>query len=102
MDVRVVALFVTVALAWSGGLIGIIKWLLDRYQAHIDRRFASLEKANEAEAKEWQRVERELMGLKADLPVQYLRKEDAIRQEVVINAKLDALAAKIDLLREGA
>jgi hypothetical protein len=44
--------------------------------------------------------EREILKLKADLPLNYVRKEDAIRQETVINAKLDTLAAKIDgLLR---
>jgi hypothetical protein len=46
-------------------------------------------------------VERELLQLKADLPIQYMRREDAIRQEVVIHAKLDALAVKIDALRSG-
>lgn len=99
MDIQFIAVLVTILLAWSGLLIGIIKWLLDRNQAHVDRRFSALEKANEAEAREWQRVERELLDLKANLPMEYVRREDAIRQEVVINAKLDALAEKIDYLR---
>lgn len=97
MDIELIAVLVTVLLAWSGLLVGIIKGLLDRNQAHIDRRFSTLEKANEDETREWQRVERELLGLKAALPMEYVRREDAIRQEVVINAKLDALAEKIDV-----
>jgi hypothetical protein len=38
----------------------------------------------------------------ANLPKEYVRKEDAIRQEVVINAKLDALYAKMDEKQKGA
>lgn len=97
MDLQLVGIVITVILAWSGLLIGIIKWLLDRYQSHIDRRFTALETANAAEVREWQRIERELLELKADLPTEYVRREDNIRQEVVINAKLDALAEKIDI-----
>lgn len=111
MDLRVVAILVTLGLAWSGFLIGIIKWLLGRNQAHIDKRFESLErgrdaeqkrweKAREIEQKEWQRIERELLDFKAELPLQYVRREDNIRQEVVINSKLDALAEKLDTFRD--
>lgn len=97
MDLQLAGVVITVIFAWSGLLIGIIKWLLDRYQTHIDKRFSGLEKANEAEVREWQRIERDLMELRAELPLEYVRREDSIRQEVVINAKLDALAEKIDL-----
>lgn len=67
----------------------------------LDERFKALEKAIKAEGDGWRTVERELLELKAALPIQYLRREDAIRQEVVIHSKLDALAAKIDALRVG-
>lgn len=39
----------------------------------------------------YQSVERQLLELKADLPVSYVRKEDFIRHEVAINAKLDRI-----------
>lgn len=97
MEIELIAVLVTVLLAWSGLLIGIIKSLLDRNQAHVDNRFSALEKANEEEARDWLRIERELLELKAALPMEYVRREDAIRQEVVINAKLDALAEKIEI-----
>lgn len=93
-------IIITIMLAWSGLLVGAVKWLLDRYQAHLDKRFESLERASDGEHKEWQRVERELLDLKAELPVLYVRREDSIRQEVVINSKLDALAEKLDSLRD--
>lgn len=67
----------------------------------LDERFKALETAIKSEGDGWRTVERELLELKAALPIQYLRREDAIRQEVVIHSKLDALAAKIDALRVG-
>ncbi len=41
-------------------------------------------------------AEKDLLRLKADLPLQYVRREDWIRNQTIIEAKLDALAAKID------
>lgn len=84
---------------WSGLLLWAIKMLLDKQKDYLDVRFAGMEEANRKEAEQWQRVERELMDLRAKLPLEYVRREDAIRQEVVINAKLDALAMKLDDIR---
>lgn len=65
-------------------------------QLHWDTKFAGLEGLAREEAGQWQRVERELMALKAELPVQYVRREDYIRGQSVIEAKLDGLALKIE------
>ncbi|QDF95180.1 hypothetical protein CJ010_00740 [Azoarcus sp. DD4] len=65
-------------------------------QAHWDTRFAALEIASREESAQWQRVERELLTLKADLPVFYVRREDYVRNQTVIEAKLDAVALKIE------
>lgn len=70
-------------------------------EKNLDAKFRGLEESISKEGDGWRTVERELLQLKADLPIQYMRREDAIRQEVVIHAKLDALAAKIDALRTG-
>lgn len=67
----------------------------------LDERFKALELAIKNEGDGWRTVERELLELKAALPLEYVRREDGIRQEIVIHAKLDALAAKIDALRVG-
>lgn len=63
---------------------------------HWDARFAALEKAAHDEAGQWRRVERELMDLKAELPLHYVRREDYIRGQSVIEAKLDGLALRIE------
>jgi len=40
--------------------------------------------------------ERSILKLRAELPLEYVRREDWIRNQTVIEAKLDALAAKLD------
>lgn len=39
------------------------------------------------------------MNLKADLPMHYVRRDDYIRGQSVIEAKLDGLAHKVDNVR---
>ena len=41
-------------------------------------------------------LERDLMELRAELPERYLRREDYIRGQSIIEAKLDGLAMKIE------
>ena len=59
---------------------------------HLDQLRKSSEKL--------QGFEREILELKADLPLSYVRKEDFIRHEVVINTKLDRLRDLLEDLRE--
>lgn len=77
------------------------KQLDDHKQADMVQRTLSnerLDAINEtlrAEAGQWQRIERELLTLKADLPLNYVRREDYIRGQSVLESKLDALATKV-------
>lgn len=65
-------------------------------QGHWDERFATvLEQARE-DAKGWQRLERDFLEFRAELPMQYVRREDYIRNQTVIEAKLDAVALRIE------
>ncbi len=65
-------------------------------QKHWDNQFSALEQAAAEEAKGWQRLERDIMQLKADLPVNYVRRDDYIRNQSVIEAKIDGLAVRIE------
>lgn len=62
----------------------------------LNKRLDGIEAANRAETSQWQRVERELLTLKADLPVNYVRREDYIRGQSVLEAKLDGLGVKLE------
>ena len=108
---------VSVVLTIAGMMLGIIKWQSGKAEKHLDLRFAEQEKARESngrhwdsrfsalesaardEAGQWQRVERELLTLKAELPVNYVRREDYIRGQAVIEAKLDALYSKLETVQ---
>ena len=89
LDWRAVSALAGFIVAWSGIMLWGVQHLLGRLEAKLDR-----------ESGEWRRVERSLQEMRAELPLHYVRREDAIRQETVFHAKLDALAAKIDAWRE--
>ena len=62
----------------------------------LNLRLDVLDSAAKSDANQWQRVERELLNLKADLPLHYVRREDYIRGQSVIEAKLDGLGTKLE------
>lgn len=62
---------------------------------HWDQRFTTLEYA----AKEWARVEREFLEWKADLPMTYVMRDDYVRNQTVIEAKLDSVALRLENLK---
>jgi len=63
---------------------------------HWDNKFAALEQAASANEQEWRRVERDVLTLKADLPLHYVRREDYVRNQTVIEAKIDGLAIRLE------
>ena len=97
-----------------GALWAVVKVTATQAQAHLDERFEAQEKSrtenhaamdkrlnaiettNRQEAGNWQRMEREILQLKAELPLNYVRREDYVRGQSIVEAKLDGLATKID------
>ena len=95
------SILITLVLTWSGLLFWAVRWLLKQYQVYLDQRFAALEESFGEESGKLRNLERELLELKIQLPTAYVRREDQIRQDTVINAKLDALWKKIDKIQTG-
>lgn len=62
----------------------------------LNTRMENMERASRAEAKEWSRIEREMLKWQADVPSLYVRREDYIRGQSTIEAKLDSLAARLE------
>jgi ABC-type antimicrobial peptide transport system permease subunit len=105
---------ITLAITVLGAFAGIGKTLAAQTLHHLDDRFvaqeetrrlnhealktrlAAIEATAREEAGQWQRVEREILQIKADMPLNYVRREDYIRGQSVIEAKLDGLAAKTE------
>lgn len=98
----------------AGMLIAVIKWQSAKDAKGLDLRFAEQEKARESngrhwdsrftaleaaarqDAGQWQRVERELLSLKAELPLNYVRREDYAQSTAMIMAKLDGLTLRME------
>jgi hypothetical protein len=72
-------------------LIGLGKTLLAQVERSLDRRFATVE----GQATSWQNLEREFLKFQAEMAVQYVRREDYVRGQSVIEAKLDAIASEL-------
>lgn len=64
-------------------------------QAHWDERFSSLESS----AKEWVRIERDFLEWKSNLPMTFVMRDDYVRNQTVIEFKLDSISTRIDNLK---
>lgn len=97
-----------------GGFWAVVKVALGQFEKRLNERFATQEKARVSAKEDWDRrfgdldrgqrgLERDFLSFKAELPVNYVRREDAIRENTIVNAKLDALALRMDAYfkREG-
>jgi len=92
---QAVALLVTLSLAWTGFLIGIIRWLLGRAIANIEERLTAASESAKAATAGLQQHREEYLSFLGRLPIDYYRREDMIRFETLTHAKLDALATDI-------
>lgn len=108
--VLLLAMFVSVV--WTAGrlLLGQIDKRLDtrfdgmeqaRLQntVHWDSKFKALLDDQQRSADSWRNLERDFFKFRGDLPLEYVRREDFIRNQSVIEAKLDAVALHIQNLQ---
>ncbi len=93
-----------------GAMAGLGKLMLSQMQKHLDTRFKAQEEARasnhsqtqhrldrlERAAQDWSEIERNWLKWQAEMPLQYVRREDYIRGQSVIESKLDALASKLE------
>lgn len=88
-----------------GILLTIIGWLSVRLMGAlrsevklVNNHVVNLAEDIKTESKKITQVEKSLLELKADLPREYVRREDHIRYSSVIEAKLDSHAAALNNL----
>jgi hypothetical protein len=83
--------------------------LLSQFERRLDERFAVQETARHEGGVRWQHrferhedeqreLERDFLEFRADMPLNYVRREDQIRRDTVIDAKLDAINARLELV----
>ena len=65
------------------------------FETRLEERIREI--ANEGQA--WHELERSFLKLRAELPEKYVRREDYIRGQTVIESKLDAIASELKLVQ---
>ncbi|MCQ4242401.1 hypothetical protein [Stutzerimonas stutzeri] len=98
-------------------MFGLVKLLLSQFEKRQAERFIAQDNARQAASRQWeqhfdkvltrqdkdaealQQLEKTFLRFQADLPVNYVRREDYVRNQTVIEAKLDALASKLELIQ---
>ena len=83
---------ITILIALIGSFWMLLSLLFKQFEQRIEKQFEAIE----ADAKEWSRIEKDFLHFKAELPNQYVRREDYIRNQTIIESKLDSLALKIE------
>lgn len=61
-----------------------------------NKRLDRIEQAGREEGNNWNRIEREILMLKAELPLNYVRREDYAQTTATIMAKLDAMYMRFE------
>ncbi len=108
---------ITLLLSFLGFLFAAGKLLLSQIDRRLNERFETIEKAREEGQSTWRQtfaqhldeerretdllrnIEREFLHFQAELPLQYVRREDYVRGQSVIEAKLDALYNKLEVVQ---
>lgn len=89
-----------------GAVIGAVKVIWSRIEKNLDQNFTTIEKQLSDVAKqaakgqeEIRALELKFMEFKAEMPRMYVAREDYIRGQTIIESKLDAVAAKLELVQ---
>lgn len=108
---------VLLMLAFFGCVAGFGKILLDQVEKRLAERFNAQEKASEKgqaalrqslelhieeerrNSDALRKLEHDFLEWKADLPIHYVRREDYVRGQSVIEAKLDAVYNKLEVVQ---
>lgn len=80
------------AVTLLGMFAGLVKLLLSQMEGRLDERFELVAKDSER----LRQVELDLVRLRGEMPLHYVRREDYVRNQTVIEAKLDALALRLE------
>ena len=95
---EMVGIVVTILLAMFALLIGVIRWLLDRYVDAVKSQMELMTKQITTQAGDITRLDKELLKLRAELARDFYTRDDHIRYETLIHAKVDSLGTKFENL----
>lgn len=89
-------LFIFLAGLIAGWSVLIVSMLRGMFKSHCD----NIDRRLDGWGRDISRLEKDVLEMKADLPLSYVRKEDFVRFEVIINTKLDRVHDSIERLKE--
>jgi hypothetical protein len=92
MSWEAVATFALLFVTLVGLNLGAIRWLLTRNEQELGKRINEIKHGGSDFSHS---IERDLMQLKATMPVEYVRREDWIRFSNTLEAKIDAMRAEV-------
>lgn len=112
IDWKALSFIVAILTGWTMLLVKIIAWLLKRALGTYDDQMAKLEKdiANEAKKRseadknslrKYEKLDQDFRHFLADLPKQYVQREDWIRTWTAVDAKLDSVWRELMGLNKG-
>lgn len=87
--------FTVIGLSLLGAAAGVGRWLISQSQLKTDAQVTRLVE----DSRQWERVEMSLMELRIELPERYVRREDYIRGQTVIETKIDRVFEQLENLR---
>lgn len=87
--------FFIIGLSLVGAAAAVGRWLISQAQQKTDAQVHLLLE----DSRKWSQVETQLLELRIELPEKYVRREDYIRGQTVIEAKLDAINSKVELVQ---
>ncbi len=94
MLIQVAGFILAVGGASSGVAVVMAKlidrWLSERFR-HLETRLNEMHTANQRDLAAWQRVERDVMALRAELPERFVLRQEDLRRHADIQAKLETL-----------
>lgn len=83
---------ISIAVTILGAFVGVMKMLLVQMERRLDQRFAVVDKDSER----LREIEIRMERLHGEMPLHYVRREDWVRNQSIIEAKLDGLALKLE------
>lgn len=93
-------------IAFLGAVWAFGKVLVSQFDKRLDERFVSIKadldkrEADDVKvAEQLRQFEKEFLTFQRDMPIQYVRREDYIRGQTVIESKLDAVYSKLELVQ---
>lgn len=89
---EIVGIAVTLMLALIGAFWALLSLVFKQFERRIEGKLSAIEQ----DAQEWIRLEKDFLKFQAELPERYVRREDWIRNQTILEAKMDGLGLKID------